>query len=67
MFIKNGIEYKHRKDLSKITPVAECLLIELNFNNKKYLIGGIYRVPNTDVNSFVKQLMKLLNHTEVMK
>ena len=41
MFIRDGMEYKLRQDLSKVTPVAECLFIELNFK-KKYLIGGIY-------------------------
>ena len=30
MFIKEGIEYKYRNDLSKVTPETECLFIELN-------------------------------------
>ena len=60
MFIKNGIEYKHRQDLSKVTPVAECLFIELTLNNKKYLIGVIYRVPNTDVNTFCETINEII-------
>ena len=46
--------------MSKITPVAECLFIELNYNNKKYLIGGIYRVPNTDVNTFCETINEII-------
>ena len=60
MFIKNGIEYKYRTDLSRVTPVAECLFIELMYNNKKYLIGGIYRVPNTDVNTFCETINEII-------
>ena len=60
IFIKDHIEYKYRTDLSKITPVAECLFIELNYNNKKYLIGGIYRVPNTDVNTFCETINEII-------
>ena len=60
IFIKNNIEYKYRPDLSKITQVAECLFIELNYNNKKYLIGGIYRVPNTDVKIFCETINAII-------
>ena len=60
IFIKDHIEYKYRNDLSKITPVAECLFIELNYNNKKYIIGGIYRVPNTDVNTFYETINEII-------
>ena len=60
MFIKKGIEYKYRNDLSKVTPVIECLFIELYYNNKKYLIGGIYRVPNTDVKTFCEAINEII-------
>ena len=35
MFIKEGIEYKCRNDLTKVTPEGECLILEMNYNNKK--------------------------------
>ena len=59
-FIKEHIEFKHRNDLSIISPSIECTFIELNFNNKKYLIGGVYRVPNTDVKTFCKTINDLI-------
>ncbi len=49
IFVHNTIQYKHRTDLDLILPFMECCFIEINFNNKKYLIAGIYRVPNTDI------------------
>ena len=51
-FIKHNIEFKYREDLSLSTPEAECIFIEIAHNNKKYLIGGVYRVPNTNVKTF---------------
>ena len=60
MFIKEGIEYKYRNDLSKVTPEVECLFIELNYNNKKYLIGAIYRVPDTDVKTFCDTINEII-------
>ena len=60
MFIKNGIEYKRRNDLTKVTPEAEFLFLELNYNNKKYLIGCIYRVPNADEHTFCEQINEII-------
>ncbi|CAL4074602.1 unnamed protein product [Meganyctiphanes norvegica] len=59
-FIKKHIEFKSRNDLSIMSPSIECIFIELNFNNKKYLIGGVYRVPNTDVKTFCKTINYLI-------
>ena len=38
----------------------ECSFIEMQFNNIKYLIGGIYRVPNTDINMFIEQFNSVI-------
>ena len=63
-FIKNNIEFKHREDLSISTSEAECIFIEITHNNKKYLIGGVYRVPNTDVKTFCQTINKIIEpHT----
>ena len=56
-FIKHNIEFKYREDLCLSTSIVECVFIELEHENKKYLIGGIYRVPNTNVNEFVIQII----------
>ena len=59
-FIKQNIEFKYREDLSLSTPEVECMFIELTHNNKKYLIGGVYRVPNTDVKTFCQTINNLI-------
>ena len=49
IFIKEGIKYKRRDDLTILSNLAECLFIEITQGYKKYLLGGIYRIPNTNV------------------
>lgn len=38
----------------------ECSFIEVNFNNKKYLIAGIYRIPNTNINVFIEKINEII-------
>ena len=56
IFIKEGINYKVRDDLTVISPYLEALFIEVNYNNKLFLVGVTYRVPNTNVNSFIDRI-----------
>ena len=56
IFIKENLQYKVREDLNVVLPYMETLFIELTFNNKLYLIGVIYRVPNTNVHVFNETL-----------
>ena len=56
IFIKEGLRYKVRNDLNVMLPYLETLFIELTFDNKLYMIGVIYRVPNTNVNDFNESL-----------
>ena len=56
VFIKEGINYKIRDDLTVILPYLEAIFIEVNYNNKLYLVGITYRVPNTNVNSFIDKI-----------
>ena len=60
MFINKQLDFKPRCDLNIIHPFMECLFIEMNINNQKYLIGGVYRVPNTNIYSFIDELNRLL-------
>ena len=57
---KNNLEFIHRTDLTIMLPYIECVFIEIKFNNQKYIIGGIYRVPNTNINSFIGKLNSLI-------
>ena len=56
VFIKEGIHYKERTDMNVTSLFLEALFIEVNFNKNIYLIGVIYRVPNTNVNEFIEKL-----------
>lgn len=60
IFIKQDIEFKYREDLCLSTPTLECIFIELIYDNTKYLIGGVYRVPNTDVKEFCHTINRLI-------
>ena len=60
IFIKQGIIYKRRNDLTILSNTAECLFIEILQGEKKYLIGGIYRIPNTNVTEFCTSINNIL-------
>ena len=60
IFIKDNIQFKNRDDLTLILPHMECLFIEIKYNNQNYLIGGIYRIPNTCHKSFIDQFNILI-------
>ena len=60
IFIKNNLQYTHRQDLTIMLPYMECSFIEMIYNNDKYLIGGIYRVPNTNIDCFLEKLNSII-------
>ena len=41
-------------------PHMECSVIEVYFNNFKYLIAGIYRTPNTNIDLFIEDFNALI-------
>ena len=60
IFIKEGISYKRRDDLTILSNIAECMFIEISHGGIKYLIGGIYRIPNTSVTDFCAVINNVL-------
>ena len=60
IFVRNNLSFKHRDDLSIMLPYMEGLFIEMQFGSKKYLIGGIYRVPNTCINIFIDKFNEVV-------
>ena len=60
IFIRDNIDYKLREDLSLMLPHIETLFTELNLNNKKYMIGVVYRVPNTNLRDFIHSLNTII-------
>ena len=41
-------------------PFIETLFIEVQYNKKSYIIGVIYRVPNTNIESFTNELNAII-------
>ena len=60
IFVKNNLQFRRRDDLTFMLPYMECLFIETCINDKKYLIGGFYRVPNTNVNIFIEKFNEII-------
>lgn len=54
MFINNNLHFKIRDDLSIFNEgLFESLFIEISLNGKSYVVGEIYRVPNTNIQLFL--------------
>ena len=60
IFVKFNIQFKHRTDLTRMTPFMECSFIEINYNNQKFLIAGIYRIPGTNIDLFIEEFNTLI-------
>ena len=60
IFIKSHIDFRKRDDLTIMLPYMECIFIEMCINDKKYLIAGIYRVPNTNSYLFIEKFNEIV-------
>jgi hypothetical protein len=61
LFISDEIEFILRNDLCRNQPEIECLFIELpQLSKKNFILGCIYRPPNTDINIFNNTLLNIL-------
>ena len=60
IFIRKGLSYKERNDLTIILPYMECLFIEIQIDKKKYILGGFYRIPETNVNLFIEKYNEIV-------
>ena len=60
LFIRDNLMFKHRTDLTIMQPFMECTFIEIHFNDCKYIIGGIYRPPDTKLNQFIDSLNQVI-------
>ena len=63
-FIRQGVEYKVCENMKVIQPFMEALFIEVFFNNRKYMIGLIYRVTNTNIDRFIEGLNEMIEPIE---
>ena len=64
LYVKNGIQYKLRKNFKNNENLFESVFIEIDKNefgsNKNIIIGVIYKPPNTSVKHFNEKLEKYL-------
>lgn len=66
--VHKSLTFKHRNDLSKLTPNIECLFIEVDRTHStpssSLLMAVIYRPPNSDFISFMHVLTQILHTTK---
>ena len=60
IFTKRYLNCKYRDDLKILEPFMECQFLELKLNGQLYLIGGMYRIPNTSINSFIDKTNQII-------
>ena len=63
LFVRSGLEYHLRPDLTVMSDVLESLFIEfdkevINWNNNM-IVGVLYRPPGTDINDFVEEFSQM--------
>ena len=63
IYISNKHLYKIRHDLMKRYDRShyESIFIEIKTNNNTFIIGSIYKPPNTNIDSFNDELLSILN------
>ena len=59
-FIRKGVDFRVCENMKVVQPFMESLFIEVCRNNKTYMIGLIYRVPNTNIDSFIDKVNELI-------
>jgi len=65
MYIKNELNFKIRNDLSPhVEGTFESILIETINENKRYIIGEIYRPPNTNEQLSINYYEETLNNIQ---
>ena len=61
LFVKENINFTVRNDLNLMSAYIETLFIEFFHEEKKYVVGLIYRVPNTSIKDFTEKLDELIS------
>ena len=54
LYIRDGIDYKLRNDLSGEHAGFECIFVEIAIDNVKSIVGCVYRAPDNDIPSFIQ-------------
>ena len=62
IYVRDSIPCRQRSDLSRKLEHLEAVFVECIINNKKLVIGMIYRRPGTNVNLFLEDISDLLEN-----
>ena len=67
-FVKNGVNYRPRADLTIFEHYCESMFIEIDKSvfgsQRNMLVGVIYRPPNTDMKLFIDALKEILENVQ---
>ena len=68
LFVRNGVSYKSRADLTTFEYYCESLFIEIDKSvfgsERNILIGVIYTPPNTDIKLFIDHTKEVLEYVQ---
>lgn len=68
IYINNKYDFKIRNDLSIFEEnVFESIFVELNTGSKNLVIGEVYRIPNTNEQSFLDQYESIVSQVNAEK
>ena len=59
-FINDSLNFKVREDLNRMLPFIETLFIETQYKNTSYIVGVVYRTPNTNIDLFLQEINEII-------
>ena len=69
LYVHSSLEYTVLSEMSIIAEYLECVFIEVNTRtmtqNKKIIVGIVYRPPCTNITTFTEHVMKIIDHLKV--
>ena len=66
LYVHSSLEYTVLLEMSVITEYLECVFIEVNTRtmtqNKKIIVGIVYRPPRTNITTFTEHVMNIIDY-----
>ena len=68
LYVHSSLEYTVLSEMSIITEYLECVFIEVNIRtmtqNKKIIVGLVYRPPGTNITTLTEHVMNIIDYFE---